>query len=293
MKSTDSLIPYILMSMHPLLHASMLLTSTVLLSTNYDKFYEIVGSCESEGEAQSFILGNKYTLMNYAVVGHAVCLICHWLHQILSHYEIKVIANLFLISKMMISFFVNFKIQSSIDFDECTDVTDNSMVMAWLTYEVLAFYLNLISLGVFIFIQNFKTFKSIRDRLGLAGDQRKKIDFLQYSKDDVYWFSAWFVQFNLCVLSLTFREGSFEAIKFSVIEVFAKHLLGVYLLRQLYFNSKFQFKLSTKVVLLLTCLINMGLIFRYVELKNSGSKWWGAIVLNDIIIYFLIFGQMI
>lgn len=189
MKTTDSLIPYVLMSMHPLIHGTMLLTSSILLSTNYDKFFEIIGTCDAakDTEAQNFILGTKYTLMNYAVVGHAVCLICHYLYQILNHYEIKVIANLFLISKMMISFFVTFKIQSSIDFSECTDITDNSQVMAWLTYEILTFYLNLISLGVFIFIQNFKTFKSIRDRLGLAGDQRKRIDFLQYSKDDLHW----------------------------------------------------------------------------------------------------------
>jgi len=45
--------------------------------------------------------------------------------------------------------------------------------MAWLTYEVLCFYFNLISLGVFIFINNIKKFKSIRDRLGLAGKARK------------------------------------------------------------------------------------------------------------------------
>ena len=194
---------------------------------------------------------------------------------------------------MMISFFVTFRIQSSIDFNECHDVTDNSQVMAWLTYEVLAFYLNLISMGVFIFINNFKTFKSIRDRLGLAGEQRKTMDFLQYSKDDLYWWQAWFIQVSLVILALMFREGNTAQIKWSVIEVFAKHILGAYLVRQLYFNSKFQFKLSTKVVLLLTVLINVGLIFRYVELKNSGSKWWGAIVLNDIILYSLIFAQMV
>ena len=94
---------------------------------------------------------------------------------------------MFMLVKMMAYFMFILKIQSGIDFKECRSVTDKSKVMAWLTYEVLAFYLNLIALGVFIFIQNFKKFKSIRDRIGLAGDHRKNKDFLMYSRDDVYW----------------------------------------------------------------------------------------------------------
>jgi len=46
--------------------------------------------------------------------------------------------------------------------------------MSWLTLEVLCFYLNLISIGAFILVNHLKTFKSIRDRLGLAGQARKK-----------------------------------------------------------------------------------------------------------------------
>jgi hypothetical protein len=41
--------------------------------------------------------------------------------------------------------------------------------MAWLTYEVLAFYLNIISIVFFLFIASCKKFKTIRERLGFAG----------------------------------------------------------------------------------------------------------------------------
>lgn len=74
--------------------------------------------------------------------------------------------------------------------------------------------------------------------------------------------------------------------------VFTKHLLGAFVLRQLLFNSKFQFKTNTKVALVLTVLVNIMLILKYRQLKTHGSSWWAPIVLNDIVLYFLLFAQM-
>ena len=292
MRTSDSLIPYTLMSMHPLMHGSLLLSGSILLATNYENFYQIEGTCPEGTEAQDFILGYKFTLMNLAMAAHAICLVSHWLWQLLNHYEFRVFANLFLMLKMFVYFVSILTIQQGIDFTECSTTTDNSSVMAWLTYEVLAFYLNIISLGVFIFIQNIKKFRSIRDRLGLAGQQRKNTDFLVYAKDDIYWWSAWFTQVVLCVLALKFRQNVNLDIKWSVIEVFTKHLLGAFLIRQLYFNSKFQFKNNTKVALGLSVIVNFLLIFRYMTLKKENSIWWGPIVLQDIVLYSLIFAQM-
>jgi len=34
------------------------------------------------------------------------------------------------------------------------------------------------------------------------------------------------------------------------------------------------------------------LVLKYRELKTKGSSWWAPIVLNDIVLYFLLFGQM-
>jgi hypothetical protein len=209
MKTADSLIPYNLMSLHPLMHASLFTTGLLLLGTNSETFYQIDGTVpntEEYKEAFDFIAGKKKTLMNLAIMSHAVCLVCHWTYQILSHYEIKVMANVFLMLKMMYYFISILRIQSAIDFEKGHEATDESQVMAWLTFEVLTFYLNIISMAAFIFIQNFKKFKSIRDRVGLAGDQRKNLDFLVYSKDDIYWWSTWFTQVGLCILSLVFRN---------------------------------------------------------------------------------------
>jgi hypothetical protein len=118
------------------------------------------------------------------------------------------------------------------------------------------------------------------------------MDFLTYCKDDIYWWQAWFTQLCLCVLALVFRNKVNIDIKWSVIEVFTKHILGAFLIRQLYFNSKFQFKANTKVVLGITVVINLALIPRYMTLKKQQAQWWAPIVLNDIVLYSLIFGQM-
>ena len=219
--------------MHPIQHISMLIAGGVLLGTRYNAFFEINGTCPKGSEGETFINNGKFSLMNTAMMAHGLSLVLHWMYQLLNHYEVKVVANMCLVSKMVLFFISILKIQSSIDFTECADVLNKSQVMAWLTFEVLMFYINLISLSAFIFIQNFKQFKSIRDRVGLAGNARKVQDFLNYSKDDLHWWSAWFNQLCLATLALIFKNSTTKGqdIKLSVIELFIKHAFGLFLVR--------------------------------------------------------------
>lgn len=39
MKLHDSLVPYMLMTLHPLMHITLLLTGAIMVTTNNDKFY--------------------------------------------------------------------------------------------------------------------------------------------------------------------------------------------------------------------------------------------------------------
>lgn len=87
-------------------------------------------------------------------------------------------------------------------------------------------------MSVFIFINIFKKYRSIRDRNGLAGRQRKTMDFLNYAKDDIHWWSTWFNQFALALAVILFRNSAKAEIDtFSVVEVFTKHFFGAYLIR--------------------------------------------------------------
>ena len=54
MKPYDSFMPYILASMHPLLHMSLLFTALLLLSFDYDLFYTVAGQCDDGSDAQKF-----------------------------------------------------------------------------------------------------------------------------------------------------------------------------------------------------------------------------------------------
>ena len=63
MLTSDSLIPYILMTMHPLQHMSMLATGLILLGTRKDKFFEINGTCPEGTEGAEFVNGNKFVFM--------------------------------------------------------------------------------------------------------------------------------------------------------------------------------------------------------------------------------------
>jgi len=64
--------------------------------------------------------------------------------------------------------------------------------MAWLYFEVLCFYLNIIGMAAFLVVNSAKRFISLKDRLNLSILSRNKIDFLHYCKDDIHWFVLWF-----------------------------------------------------------------------------------------------------
>ena len=118
------------------------------------------------------------------------------------------------------------------------------------------------------------------------------MDFLNYAKDDIHWWSSWFNQLCLCILALVFRANNVASsgvdINLSVVELFIKHAFGAFLIRQLYFNSKFQMKLNTKVMLVLTLFINTLLLFRYIDMAQKGANWWATILLTDIVLYYAI-----
>lgn len=104
MLTTDSIIPYILMTMHPLQHMSMLITGLVLLGTRYEKFYEITGTCPAGTEGAAFVDGDKYKFMMFAMTAHGSALVLHWLYKIFEHYEMKVFASFLVVTKMIVFF---------------------------------------------------------------------------------------------------------------------------------------------------------------------------------------------
>jgi hypothetical protein len=70
-------------------------------------------------------------------------------------------------------------------------------------------------------------------------------------------------------------------------------LLGAALIRQLYFNSKFQLKEYTKVFMGSLVVVCLMMIPRYFYLREAGSIWWSPIILEIIVSHLIIFVQML
>lgn len=107
-------------------------------------------------------------------MAHFVAIICHYLSGLLTKKGIRVIGGLLMLIKIFSYYFAHFTLQTDIIFDECRkNMVDESQVMAWLSYEVVAFYLNIVAMSVFLLFSSFKKFYSMRDRLGFAENNRK------------------------------------------------------------------------------------------------------------------------
>ena len=145
MKTTDSLIPYILMTLHPIMHLSLLVSSLILVHTNQEQFYYVETCKPQSAEAKDFLGGYKYNLMSFSFAMHGSALTLHWLSEIFYNKGIKILASFLIIAKMLVYLILILKIQSSIDFIDCALETNKSQVMVWLTFEVVIFYLNLTS----------------------------------------------------------------------------------------------------------------------------------------------------
>lgn len=294
MKHTDTLMPYILASMHPMLHLSLLTSSVILYSSDTEGFFSVPNaeSC-TDPAAKAFIEDEKYWLIGYASCTHLVAVIFHYMSDLLIAQDRKVLGNLCFITKVFLYFASIFVVQTGIMFESCRDgVVDESQVMAWLNYEILAFYLNIVAMGVFLLLSSCKKFKSIRERMGWGAGFRKTMDFLAYCKDDIHWFCMWFTQLMLCVLALVMRTKQLDSIQWCVGLLFTRHLLEIVLLRQVYFNSKFEIKSYLKVLLGAILVLNCFLIKLYIDLEAQDSIWWAPALLQDIVLHFYIFLQL-
>lgn len=153
------------------MHLTLLATSMILVGLDQAGFYANAGNCPEGTPAYKFMTTGKTELMFTIMTAHLVCVLLHVLSYVLQSRN-KLWANIFIIAKVLICIYAVVFVQSGITYDACNDVTDQMPVMVWLTYEVIAFYLNLFGVVFFLLISTQAQFKNIRDRLGLAGKMR-------------------------------------------------------------------------------------------------------------------------
>jgi hypothetical protein len=298
MKHDDTIMPYILASMHPLMHLSLLTAGSMLRFVDNQKFYDIPNkeTCTKGKKALEFIEFGGEWLMNYITLAHVGAVTFHYLSEFFERRGNKLASGTFMILKIFAYFFTHYVVQSGIIFEECRDgIIDESQVMAWLSYEVIAFYLNIVAMGVFILFSSCKKFHSMKDRLGFSGNQRKELDYLNYIKEDLHWFCTWFTQLLLTILALVMRTRSHEGTQRSVGVIFTRHFLDLLVLASFYYSSSNGMQRSGKYVphfLAFILLVNIFLFMVFMGLEKQFTVWWGPVVLLDIVVHTYIMIQV-
>ena len=99
MLPTDSLSPYYLASMHPMMHMTLLFTSMILIALDQSDFYANTGTCPAGSPAYKFMETGKTKYMFTIMSAHLVCSVLHMFASYLQ--SNKFWANIALISKVL------------------------------------------------------------------------------------------------------------------------------------------------------------------------------------------------
>lgn len=111
--------------------------------------------------------------------------------------------------------------------------------MAWLSFEVMAFYLNIAAMAIFLLMSmTCKKYRSVRDRCCMLAEPRKKMDFLTYCSEDMHWFCVSVTQLSLVILALVQRSQDIDAIQWACGLLFARHFLELIVISRFY-NKEF------------------------------------------------------
>jgi hypothetical protein len=63
-------------------------------------------------------------------------------------------------------------------------------MMIWELYEVILFYGNILSLVLFLTISRIFRFYTLREKAGFGAKMRYEMDFLEFAREDIHWFTT-------------------------------------------------------------------------------------------------------
>lgn len=119
MKHKDTVTPYIMASMHPIMHLALLTSGIILISMDNDKFYEVPNeeSCSADDvKATRFIKGDKFFYVGLMGLSHLLAIVFHYLNDLLMAQDKKILGNLFMVFKIFFYLIAVFKTQGGIIF---------------------------------------------------------------------------------------------------------------------------------------------------------------------------------
>ena len=96
------------------------------------------------------------------------------------------------------------------------------------------------------------------------------MDFLTYCAEDLHWFQLWFTQVMLIGLALTMRDVNTSTLPVQLCcgILLTRHFLEIVVLIIVYNKEEFELGLFSKAMLVVSFLLNLGLIKLYVDLEQ-------------------------
>ena len=132
MKHKDTVAPYVLASMHPMMHLALLTTGIALHMMDNDKFYNIPNADQCDAKAGSkayrFIHGgDKFWYIGLISLAHLISVVFHYIDELLVAQGKRFQGNIFLVIKIFFYMYAVFKVQAGIIFDDCrATIVDDS-----------------------------------------------------------------------------------------------------------------------------------------------------------------------
>lgn len=204
------IMPYILATLHPLMHATCFVT-TLVMRSKFLSNWRVEDSDLKEELRERVIRAHHLSLYI-----HAICFLLHILKNLIEIYPYSrlqskeyencrgpdkrklIYKNAYfcewlILIKVLLYIVSIIYIQTVVIDVYLSDIKDdsnhNNHVICWLHYEVVIFFFNAFAQSFFLMFSRFQSFITLRERIGYCTKTlRYKKDFLEFCSEDLHWF---------------------------------------------------------------------------------------------------------
>lgn len=140
---------------------------------------------------------------------------------------------------------------------------------------------------VFLIVTRVRSFWTIRERAGLGANMRYKMDFLDFCKDDIHWFTIMIIQILLCILAAEYTKkvasNWYDYLLCTVLAL--KHASNFVVVALIFFSNYHMSKLFKVSAALFNFFLLLVVVAEHVEdyETNKYSFYWSIYVLEEIV----------
>lgn len=144
-------------------------------------------------------------------------------------------------------------------------------------------------MAIYVVFSRFVKLHTIRDRAGLSGDLRTKIDFIEFCRDDMHWVTTLLIQFMFLVVASANDLGGYIPTLFILARNFINLIVVfmIFFMPRKHFNFEKVKKLSI-IYMIISFLITLYIQMDYFFVTSTDEGIYGmTFQLQDCIINFM------